>query len=423
MKKILVLLTIFIYMIFSVGCWDYIEYNQIVQIYALGFDLKSSTNEITVTLQNFSPERSKGEKLGETNQGTTYSASALTIIDALTKLQDVTPTKLFYGYLKVIVIGEDAARYIMKDIIALIDRTPTIRNSVNIIITQNKAETIISTIDPKSTSISGKKISMLLESSKNSGSTFPITLNDFTQMLSKKGLEPIASNITSTAPIADYGNAMGGSIDGIRFNIQNQGNIRAFGMAAFKEDKFVGWLDDKETLGLALIKGIKINTYKSTKYLEGYNDPNSDSQDLSLYVDSSKILFFYITSAKSKIIVQLEEEKPIVTVKLKVQATLRKYYSSGDNSEYLTPDIINSMEKKLEESIKSDMLIAIKKVQTELNTDIFGFGFNLYRQHPKEWHKKYENTWSDIFQDIPVTIKVDAKLNNTGTNIKRLITK
>lgn len=421
MKKILVFLNILIYMFFCVGCWDYIEYNQIVQIYGIGIDLKQTTNEITVTLQNFSIEKSKGENIGEINQGVTFSASALTLIDALTKLQEVTPSKLFYGYVKVIVIGETAAQNIMKDIIAFLDNTPNIRNSVNIVITHNKAENILSTTDLKSTSITSKKISMLLDSSKSSGSTFPVTLHEFTQMLSRSGIEPVASSIIASTSSNSLGEALGGTIDGIRFNIVNIGNVRAYGMAAFKQDKLVGWLDDKESLGLAFIKGKKINSYKSTKYLEGVSQPESNRQESSSFIDSSKVLFFYITNSKTKITFNLNNDLPAINVNLKVQATLRKDYSNSNDAEYLTPDIINSMEKKLEESIKSDLLLAIKKGQTDLNTDIFGFGFNLFRQHPKEWHEKYESKWADIFQDVPISVTVKANLNNTGTKIKRIL--
>ncbi|KZL90775.1 hypothetical protein CLMAG_36860 [Clostridium magnum DSM 2767] len=97
---------------------------------------------------------------------------------------------------------------------------------------------------------------------------------------------------------------------------------------------------------------------------------------------------------------------------------MRKYYT-GEGSTYLTPDIIRSMEKKLENSIKSDVMAAIEKGQKEFKSDIFGFGFNLYRQHPREWHKDYEKIWDDIFPDIPIKVNIDAKINNTGTNIRK----
>ncbi|WP_411680289.1 Ger(x)C family spore germination protein [Clostridium thailandense] len=418
---LIVLSTIFLF----TGCWDYAEYQQIAQIYSVGIDFEKENNDIIVTLQYISTGKTQGGKVSESITGAAYSAKAKTLIDAVNKLQEATPGNLFFSYLQVLVIGEDAATYILKDIISHIERTPSIRNSAYVIITPGKAEGLISTVDPFNPIASGKKIHNLLTGYPNGGSTFQVTIHEFIQMLVKPGIESVASRVVSTGyknkTLQESAKVLGGTHEDVKFHLQNEGNFRAFGLAAFKGDKFVGWLDDNESLGLSWIKGKKIKTYKSTKTDEEVNF-STYSKNITFNADVKKILYFYITDSKSKIKVQINDKNPEININVKVEAALRKYYT-GEGSEYLTPDIVNSMERKLENSIKSDIMTVIQKGQKELKTDIFGFGFNLYRQHPKEWHRNYENTWEEIFPDIPIKVNVDAKINNTGTNIRRLFIK
>lgn len=426
MKRIRILSIILSLAFLFTGCWDYAEYQQISQIYALGIDFEKETNDITVTLQYISTGKAQGGRISESITGAAYSAKGNTIMDALNKMQEATSGKLFFSYLQVLVIGEDAAKYILKDTISHTERTPSIRNSVYVIIAPGKAESLISTVDPFNPVASGKKMRNLLNTYENGGSTIPVTFHEFIQMMVKPGIEPVASRVISTGAknptLQDSSKVLGGTHEDIKFHLENEGNFRAWGVAAFKKDKFVGWLNDDESLGLSWIKGKKITTYKSTKSAEEFDFNNSYSNSVNFNPDVTNILYFYITSSKSKIKAQINDKKPEIYVNLKVEANLRKYYT-GEGSTYLTPDIIKSMEKKLENSIKSDVMAAIQKGQKEFKTDIFGFGFNLYRQHPKEWHKDYEKIWDDIFPEVPVQVNVEAKINNTGTNIRKFFSR
>lgn len=426
MKRISILLIILSLSFLFTGCWDYAEYQQIAQIYALGIDFEKETNDITLTLQYISTSKPEGGKVSESITGATYSAKGKTVMDALNKLQEATPGRLFFSYLQVLVLGEDAATYILKDTISHTDRTPSIRSSVYIVVVPGKAEGLLSTVDPFNPIASGKKIRNLLNAYTDGGSTFPVTLHEFIQMMVKPGIEAVASRVVSTGAknpaLQDSSKVLGGTHEDVKFHLENEGNFRTWGLGAFKNDKFVGWLNTNESLGLSWIKGKKLTTYKSTKSAEESNFNNSYSNNVNFNADVQNILYFYITSSKTKIKTEINDKKPEVHINLKVEAALRKYYND-EGSEYLTPDIISSMERKLENSIKSDIMAAIQKGQKEFKTDIFGFGFNLYRQHPKEWHKNYEKVWEVIFPEVPIQVNVDARVNNTGTNIRKLLIK
>ncbi|WP_234124088.1 Ger(x)C family spore germination protein [Clostridium hydrogenum] len=421
MKKGILSLLILILVLFLSGCWDYEEYEQMTQIYSIGIDLDTKSDKVTVTLQ-FIPvsQSSSGKPGGGSSKGTVYSASASTLMDAFTKLQQASPNKLFYGYTQVLIIGEDAARYIMGDLVEYFERTPGIRNSVNLIIVPGKAEGVIATRDPNSTTSSGRKMRLLLSASKSNGTVISVTFHDFLIMMARKGVEAVAPRIITTSFNNGEGNPTGGTRNDIRFAIEQDGNLIADGMAVFKKDKFIDWLDDKETLGLNWILGNKIISYKTSNIDDPRFKNKNEAQAFDEY--NKRMLYYYITRSRSKIKVKIENNTPVIYVDVSVEAALRKYYSSGGN-EYITSATINLAEEKLANSIYSDVKAALKKGQGKLNTDIFGFGFDLYRQHPKEWHEYYEKSWNEIFKEVPVKVNVHAKINNTGTNIKKFETK
>lgn len=413
MKKKFLLSMFILFPVVLSGCWDYVEYEDMIQVTAIGIDFDKESNETTLSVQYI--PTTKGQK----NQGTegsgsqsdkkgiVHSATDRTLYEALSKLQQVIFKRLFYGYLKVMVIGEDAAKYNMMDIMELLDRTSAIRNTAYMVITPGRAEDAISTFDPALVGSSAEEIYNLINISADTGAAFPVSIQEFTAMLAVGGLEAAAPRVITVSPIPQL-NIKGGTDGNIRFDEEREGDRRVAGMAAFKGDKFVGWLDEKESLGLGWITGKNILAYKTSEVSEG--------------ADTENIFYYRLSNSKGKIKVQMDNGKPVFQVDVKVTADLRKYYSNK-GSEYISPEEVSVMEKKLSDSIRSDIEAALMKGQKELKSDIFGFGFALFRKDPKLWQTEYEEKWKEVFPDIPINVNVDTKIINTGTNIRRLIIK
>ncbi|HPD01686.1 MAG TPA: Ger(x)C family spore germination C-terminal domain-containing protein, partial [Acetivibrio sp.] len=64
-------------------------------------------------------------------------------------------------------------------------------------------------------------------------------------------------------------------------------------------------------------------------------------------------------------------------------------------------------------NVKSLCEKALNKAQKELKTDIFGFGEEIHRKHPKLW-KKLKKEWSNKFPDLPVNITVEVETKQLG---------
>lgn len=406
--KIALLSIIIAFQPFLSGCWDYVEYENLAQVIALGIDYDKESHQTTVTLQymassNQSQNKSESStKPSAKSNSVVHSATADTLIDALTKLQEVIVKEPFYGYCKMIVINEEAAKYDVLEILELFDRSPRLRSISHFVVTPDKAQNIIRTIDKAYALSAGVALDNLLHLAVNTGAGYTTTLSDFNEMLAISGWEPTCPCITYSArkPEEELSDI---KMDNITLDAELEGQHRIGGMAAFKKDKLVGWLNEKESLGFGWILGKKIQVYKTS-------GTSSDVED---------ILYYRITKSKTSIKIQIVNNMPKINIDLKVKADLIKYYVN-DGSNFITPEIIVSLQKKLSDSIKSDIEAALKKGQKELKSDIFGFGFQLFRKDPKLWNSAYKEKWDSIYPNIKVTITVNSKVVNTGTNMRKL---
>lgn len=413
-KKILLLtLSVLLTITFS-GCWDYTEYEKIARITAVGVDYNKDTKKITLTLQYVSfaeGGKSSGKdssNSGSSSKGVVVSATDKTFYGALSRLQQTIIKKIYYGYLRVFIISEATAKYNMLDMVEFFNRVPSIRNSVDIIITAGKAQDVLSILDPSDIEPIGSQIEKQINATGSTGAAFPVSIQDFVAMLSISGLEATAPRLISTKTNSEGADATGGSYDGMKMDLEKSADILVSGIAAFKKDKFIGWLNEKESTGFGWITGKNISSFKA-----------SDASKGSVTGD---ILYYRINSSKSKIKVVFENNKPVIHVDIKVLGDLRKYYS-GKGKEFIDGIEISHIEDELSKCVRSDVDAALKRGQKELKSDIFGFGFEFFRKYPKLWRDEYEKKWSELFPEIPVYVTVKSKVFNTGTNIKKVIIK
>lgn len=409
--KIFFLALLLILMPVLSGCWDYEEYENLIQVSGMGIDYNKASNEITLTIQ-YIPTAKSAMSSGPSSSSATqqkqvvHSVKDKTLYDAIGKIQQVIFKKLFFGYLRVIVIDEEAAKYKMKDLIELFDRTPVARSNTYIVVTSGKAEDTISTFDT-TTAGSAQEIFNLTNLAEPSGAAYPVTILNMTQLMAIPGIEATAPRVITTSKKKEPA-AEGGTVENFKNDLERPGNQRVGGMAAFRGDKLVGWLNDKESMGFGWITGKKLQAYKVS---ERPKDTNSEN-----------ILYYIVKSSKGKIKVQTNKGMPVFQVDVKVLASLRKYYSNK-GSEFLSPAEVKMAEKDLSQSIGSDIEAALRAGQKKLKSDIFGFGFALYRKDPDLWKSAYADKWKYIFPDLQVKINVDAKIITTGTNNKRLYLK
>jgi spore germination protein KC len=299
-KRIALLIMLLISIICMSGCWDYTEYENLAQVVGIGVDFDNSTKETTMTHQYLVPKSTKGsDSLGasSTKTGLVYSAKGKTGFDALSKLQQVLMKRIFYGYLKVYVLGEETAKYDLMENVELNDRSPLIRDTAYFVVASGDAQKILSTVDENTAKTSSEIIFGLVNNAKSTGAAFPVTIHDVTEMLAIGGWELTAPRVISTAQ--DIKSEAGETQDGMFLSEKSKGGLIVSGMAAFKGDKFVGWLNEKESTGLGLIMGKKITMYEVSQRPAG-----SDPADI-LYFSANSCMVALVVLNSLRIAFQL----------------------------------------------------------------------------------------------------------------------
>lgn len=400
MKKIFFGLALIILLILP-GCWDYTEYDNMVQVIAMGVDFNKESKETTVTIQYIPTTKQKGGSSGDSKgsvqqDGVVHTATDQTLYGALTKLREKVNKEIFLGYLKVIIIGNEAAKYKMRDLMDLYDRMPSIRSNVYLAISSGQAADTLSTLGVDHIAPAGTQIYNLINLTKNSGTAYSVSIHDFIEMLAVPGMEVTAPRVITEQLKQKSDDKSDKKPEGIQ---------KVSGIAVFKGDRLVGWLDEKESSGFRWITGKDTHAYKESL--------------ISGSADTADILYYQIKKSKNKIKVQMQDGQPVIKVDVSVNAELRKYYSNK-GSEIFSPKDIRDMEKKLSDSIQADMEASLEKCQTELKSDIFGFGFAFFRQYPKLWQTEYGKKWDNIFPNLNVNVKVNAKVEDTGENNRKL---
>jgi spore germination protein KC len=95
-------------------------------------------------------------------------------------------------------------------------------------------------------------------------------------------------------------------------------------------------------------------------------------------------------------------------------------YENSSKLDLSQPEVIKNIEKMLEEDVKERIRMTIEKAQ-KLKADVFGFGSEVYRSHPKEWKKQFKERWDKEFPQLEVTVSADVKVVRTGLTSKSLM--
>ena len=148
-------------------------------------------------------------------------------------------------------------------------------------------------------------------------------------------------------------------------NSQNQNRLKINGAAMFKNDKLVGWLDEKEARGLNWVLG------KVKSGVIVVKSPYNEKDLVSLE----------IIRASSKIIPSIENEKIKILVEIHEEGNIAEQPSDAD---FTRLDKFTMLEQRQSAAIKKKW--KPPWVAKELKADIFGF-MKQYRKYPKNGKK------------------------------------
>lgn len=362
------------------GCWNRIEINDIAIVTAIGLDLVEG-DKLRLSLQVAIPSKlgSTGGGGGESGKSTIIiSETGATVSEAYRNIQGKLPRRIFFSQSRVLLIGEELAKNGVNNIIDFHTRYAEPRINSFIMFTKGKASVVINSM-PKFESISAEETKELAK--LNVG--LKIYVRDFWNMLLADGLEPFAPQFR---------------LEPLEVNTKNKtGKIQAVnGVAVFKKDMLIGWMDAVETRGLLWLRNEVKTGVITIKVPKEDGGGNISTEIISTDTKIAPIL----KNGKLKLTINVTTELGVI-----------------ENDSQLTmfeTKVIKDIQREIEKEIRDRVQSVVDKMQKEYQSDIFGFGQSVYKKYPNEWNTNYKMNWEQEFPQLEVTINSKAFVRRIG---------
>ncbi|USK32041.1 Ger(x)C family spore germination protein [Bacillus sp. F19] len=385
-----ILIILIIVLLFTTGCWNRREINELAITLAIGLD-KTMDGQYLVTAQVVNPGEvaAKGGSRGSSTV-VIYQATGETIFEAIRKMTRESPRRIYPSHLRILVIGESLAKEGIGKPLDLLFRDWELRSDFYIAVSKGmNAEGILKVPTVLEKIPANNLFDTLKVSEKAWSETSSVTLDDLIADLVSEGKQPVLTGIEARIK----GNEEAALSKTNEEMIDSPGRLFFDGLSVFDKDKLIGWLDDKQS-----------RTYNAVT-----NKVKSTVVNISCPKEGKAVL--QLLKSKAKVKGKVKNGKPEIDIEF------HREYNVGEvecNIDLTKPEIIKKLEKIEEQRAKKMFEQSIKQVQEEFEVDIFGFGEAVHRAEPKAW-KKLKKSWEKEFEELPVNIKVDVKIRRIGT--------
>lgn len=397
-RRLIGILIILLFLLFALsGCWSRSEIERLAMTTVLGHDKVTIDGQkkwlVSATVIKPRDLASQGPLGGNGSGGDKptmlVSGIGATVWEAGRNLATRLPRREYIAHSNIVIIGEDLAREGVDQLIDVLLRSKDIRLNTWVLVSKGPALDVLK-IEPELEELLSQEIIGLVQNQPGSSKAFTIDIKRFINQLITPGQDTAASCIEIfERKEGDQGQGEGGSS---KENPQKA--VRVVGAAVFRKDKLVGFLDDSETKGFLYVTG---------RAKQGIIS-------LSLHEHAKKDVAFAMTRTSSRIIPKIDDDGVSFIVDIHAEGDLQQH---EDTEPVASPEIIKAIEEKAAQEIKALVEKALNKAKKDFGADIFGFGRTLHKRYPQIW-KGLEDDWREIYPDIEVTVKAEAKIRRTG---------
>lgn len=384
MKKILITLS---FIFICCGCYNYKELNDLAITSAIGIDKSDNGYKVTAQVVNTQKEGTDNNSSSDPKI-IIYEHTSKTVQEAVRYMVLESPKRLYPNHMQVIIISEDVAKDGILKSLDLFFRDSELQKKFYVLISKDvSANQILKTLTPADSIVSSNIKKSLESDSSYLGITELVTYDE----LINTYLNP---NKEISLPSVTLKGKMKGSdkIDNIEQS-DSSTKVVLSQIAIFKDDKMIGYLDDKQSIALSFIKGKINNTIIKYKCNGGYVVVETTNSKSSINVDN-----------KGNFRIKISGDAAINEVSCDINL-------ENDNS-------ISKINKQVNKEIKKNVNNTIKYVKNNYNSDIFNFLDILYKNQ-YSLYKKISNDWyKDKFKDSKIDIDVDIKVIEKGNTLR-----
>ncbi|MCL4516284.1 MAG: Ger(x)C family spore germination protein [Firmicutes bacterium] len=273
-----------------------------------------------------------------------------------------------FGHLKVIIIGEKAARLGIEEYLAFFRRQHEIDRKTKVAIARGEAKDILS-VDVAIDRLVGLSLNKII-GSRNTNRTIPMDIGKASTYLSAKR--------SFVLPRV----------------IPGKRDLKVAGLAVFQGDKMVGWLGEEETQGLLLVTGKDVTGTIAIGHLP---DMHGEAT-------------YRITRARSLINATIKGGKIRFGIRLRLNGLLEEVESDTT----VDPGRIKELQEAIAKAVRERAVLVIKKTQGDFKADVFGLGRHLAIKYPRTW-EKIKDRWDQIYPSVEINIEeVSARIQSPG---------
>ncbi|RSK25636.1 Ger(x)C family spore germination protein [Bacillus sp. HMF5848] len=385
MKKIFFVLLL---VTFLTGCAGKKEINDLALVLAVGIDKSEKVeNGVQVTVQVARPADARGQTGAPTgNTGDpiwSASADGQTLFEAIRNLTTISTRRVFWAHNFAIVVNEDLAREGIHDIIDFFTRNPELRMRTWIMVTPDRASTVVSTLTGLEV-IPGEAIDKLFRYTEVSRAAPRSELLDVQSAYLSNTNHPVIARVKLIG--RGVSNKKAGQAGAYE-------QIELAGAGVFNEDKLVGTLTQEETRGLLPF----IETVKSGVIV------------VPCPKDSNKQMSAEIISQNFAVTPKYENGKPKYDVRLLVNANI---VEAGCPFSIENREEVKQLQKEIKKVLSSDIQTVLNKAQKEFKLDFLELGQVFNNRFPSEW-KGIRNNWDNLFTQAVVNVEIETDITSS----------
>ncbi len=355
---------------------------------------KSDEGKYSLTAEGISAEELNPKTGTGLTPSIVFTLHGNTISELSQKMNVGASKNVIYSHMQTLIIGEEIAKKGLMEFIDFLERNREIRDDFNIIIAHNVSAADVLKVTYPIQKSSSLKLHVQIDSMvQNWGGDPDVRLNDVVQAYTSPGRHPVMAAVTI------QGNPEAGSgVDNMK-EVSPKAIVVLDSLAIFKRGKLLDFLPLEDTRNYLWIEDKLIRTALSV--------PCKKNKYIAVRIYNSK------TRAKARMIRGL----PVIDIHVRSEAYLDGTQCTKDITKIKTYE---QYEKLTEKMIEKNMMKTIYKVQKEYQSDVFGFGEEMYRQDYRNF-KKVQDHWDELFSDAIINVHVNVQLRRSGIRTKSLL--
>ena len=423
-KKILITILIIFIVITMFGFHDIKKPEHSTYVLTIGID-KAENDKILLTLQCMPPHILNTDYSISNTDDKLYNISiiASSLEEGAALSQNFISANLNFGHVRTVIFSEKLAREgLSKYLISLTDNELNDTN-MNIYISKCTAKKFIENISPKLEANPALYFDIIEHAFNNSGTTEPIKLIDFLRDMYSDTAQPIASYcnvIDSTKSkknkknkLDENDNTLNPTYSPGDIEKETVSNTEILGLAIFKGDKMVDFLNNQDTNCHLLLEN-RLNYFYTTIYApsskenkkhikENLNINLKDKSDKSSIKKSKNLTSVQLTQTKNSIIkVNIKKDVPEINIIAPLNYTIVNTNTYSFN--FLDDAYKKELEKEICKNLLNNMNKYFEKVQIKNNTDIDSF--SKYIKPNFLTIKEFEKyNWKDNYKKAKINVK------------------